>query len=148
MANVIDEGETRFSNPDDFDSQIKEFIKVKNSLEILEARSKELREKLFAHLELEGEVDDKGNYFIEFPSPVDGVSKLEKARRATRKIDETVAEKVIKTHKLEDTLYKYVQTVDEDALMGAFYEGKITEDELDEMFPAKITWALMTKKVK
>jgi hypothetical protein len=26
------------------------------------------------------------------------------------------------------------------------YEGKISEEELDEMFPPKIIWALMTRK--
>jgi hypothetical protein len=27
-----------------------------------------------------------------------------------------------------------------------FYENKITEDELDDMFPATVTWALRTLK--
>jgi hypothetical protein len=30
--------------------------------------------------------------------------------------------------------------------MAAFYENKITEDELDQMFPASVTWALRTLK--
>jgi hypothetical protein len=30
--------------------------------------------------------------------------------------------------------------------MAAHYEGKISEEELDEMFPISVTWALMTKK--
>jgi hypothetical protein len=30
--------------------------------------------------------------------------------------------------------------------MAAYYEGTITEDELDEMFPVNITWALRTAK--
>lgn len=146
MANVMPEETPRFSDPDDFNSQVREYIRAKNAMEILDARSKELREKIFSAIELEGEVDDKGNGFIELDETYEGVVKIEKARRVTRKIDETVADTIIEQHNLEDKLYKVVRVVDEDALMGAFYEGLITEEELDAMFPAKVTWALMTKK--
>jgi hypothetical protein len=47
---------------------------------------------------------------------------------------------------LEDDLYELKRVVKEDALMAAFYEEKITEDELDEMYPATVVWALRTLK--
>jgi hypothetical protein len=30
--------------------------------------------------------------------------------------------------------------------MAAFYEEKITEDQLEEMYPLSVTWALRTVK--
>jgi hypothetical protein len=39
-----------------------------------------------------------------------------------------------------------VRVIDEDALMASFYEEKITEEQIDEMFPVVITWALRTPK--
>jgi hypothetical protein len=30
--------------------------------------------------------------------------------------------------------------------MAAYYQDKITEDQLDEMFPVTVTWALRTLK--
>jgi hypothetical protein len=30
--------------------------------------------------------------------------------------------------------------------MAAYYEEKLTEDELDRMFPVNVTWALRTLK--
>lgn len=144
MANRIEEEVTRFSDPNDFKSQINEFIKAKNAIEILDSRSKELREKLFAHLDLEGEEDDKGNLFYELDSPIDGIVRLEKQRRVSRKLNEELAMSLVEELKLN--CVKVVYQIDEEALMAAYYEGKITEEQLDSMFPSKVTWALMTKK--
>jgi hypothetical protein len=30
--------------------------------------------------------------------------------------------------------------------MAAYYEGLVTEEDIDKMFPAKITWALVMSK--
>ncbi len=47
---------------------------------------------------------------------------------------------------LRDRLIKTVEVVDEDELMAALYDGTLTEEEVDEMFPAKIVWALTLSK--
>lgn len=146
MARVADEGPVRISDPNDIDSQIKEFIALKQSMDILEKRQSELRETLFQHIETAGEYDDKGNIFLELPEAISGVVRLEKQRRVTRKLDEMVADEIIEKNGLQEELYKTVQMVDEDAVMAAHYEGKLTEDDIDRMFPAKIVWALKTAK--
>jgi hypothetical protein len=146
MVNVIDEGKREFADPDDINTQVREYLMVKKSMEQLEARQKELREKLFAKIDNEGLPDDKGNIQLELDSEVEGVTRLEKQRRVTRKIDEEMAEQILTANELTETVYKTVRVVDEDALMAAFYEDKISEAELDAMFPPRTVWALMTKK--
>jgi len=47
---------------------------------------------------------------------------------------------------LQDSLYKTVIVVDEDALMAALYEGVLTEAEIDEMYPQSVVWALVMNK--
>lgn len=145
MARVIDEPR-EFANPDDFDTQVREYLQVKSTAEMLDARKEDLRKNLFSHLENSGEIDDKGNYFIELPQPVDGIVRLEKQKRTIRKLDEGSAEEILKDNGLEDEIYETVRVVNEDKLMAAYYEGKISEDELERMFPAKISWALRTAK--
>ena len=146
MVNIIEEEGTRFENPDSLTAQVREYAKVKSSIEVMEGRSKELREKLFDAIETLGFEDDKGNLQLELESEVEGIVRLEKQRRVSRKIDEGVAEGIISKHGLEDELYKTIRVVDEDALMAAMYQGKLTEEEVDEMFPSKVVWALMPRK--
>ena len=107
---------------------------------------KELREKLVSHIEESGEVDDKGNLILPFEKDIEGYTSVMKQRRVSRKIDAGVAEQLISEKNLEEELYKTVRIVDEDALMAALYEGKLTEEEVDEMYPQTIVWALVMNK--
>jgi hypothetical protein len=145
MANIIPE-EGRVYNPDDFNSQVREYIKIKSSMEIFEARAKELREKLFAVLDDEGLEDEKGNLQFDLETPVDSVVRLEKQRRSSRKLNEFRAEEIIDEVGLGDDVYEMKRVINEDALMAAYYQDKLTEDQLDEMFPVTVTWALRTVK--
>jgi glycine/D-amino acid oxidase-like deaminating enzyme len=146
MAKVTPEESVRISDPNDFNSQVREYVTLKESMDMLEKRATELREKLFEKIELEGEVDDKGNVFLELPAEVKGIVRLEKQRRVSRKLDELAADEIIMEHHLAGELYKTIQVVDEDAVMAAHYEGKLSEDEIEKMFPAKVVWALRTAK--
>ena len=138
--------ENRNTDETDLIARTKKYAFLKSQLDYLEKEQKALREELFAVLDGEGEVDDKGNVMIQLPQEVDGFNSIIKQRRVTRKVDELKAEEIIAAHGLEDTLYKTVRMVDEDALMAALYEEVLTEEEVDEMYPPKIVWALVLKK--
>jgi hypothetical protein len=127
-------------------NQTKQYSFIKAQLEYLEKQQKELREKLFSVLDVEGETDDKGNVVIELPEEVDGYVSVVKQKRVSRKVDELVADEIITAKGMEDTLYKTIRVVDEDALMAALYNDELTEDEIDQMYPQKITWALILSK--
>ncbi len=145
MARVKGE-EPRFADENDLISRTKKYAFLKAQLDYLEKEQKELRALLFENLDEVGQEDDKGNIIIELPEEVEGYSSVVKQRRVSRKIDEALAEDVITRHGLEDTLYKTIRVVDEDALMAALYEDVLTEEEIDEMYPQSITWALVLKK--
>jgi bacterioferritin (cytochrome b1) len=144
MARAADE--PRDFNSDDLVGQTKEYSTLKKSIEQFEARQKELKASLFEKIEEDGFTDDKGNWWLELPETIDGYVSLQKQKRVTRKIDEMIAEDLIEKKGLTDRLYKTVRVVDEDELMAALYEGLLTEEEVDEMFPPKIVWALMLSK--
>jgi predicted RNA-binding protein associated with RNAse of E/G family len=148
MARVIEEEGTRFTDPESLEARVSEYAQVKGTIEVMEARSKELREKLFDTIETQGFEDDKGNIVLEFEAPIAGIARLEKQRRVTRKLDESIAEGIITQAGLADDVYKTIRVIDEDALMAAHYEGKLTEEEIDQMFPSKVVWALMAPKKK
>jgi hypothetical protein len=140
-------GEPReFSNPDDPNAQITEYIRLVASIDHMDERRKELREKIFSYLEDEGYEDEKGNLQLPLANPIEGVLRIEKSGRRTRKLDEMTAETIIEQAGLEDEVYEMKRVINEDALMAAYYEGKITEEQLDEMFPTNVVWALRTIK--
>lgn len=146
MANLIPEETPRFRDPDSLEAQISEYAKIKASTEVLETRAKEIKQRLFAELDLNGEEDDKGNIQLVLPAEIDGIVRLEKQRRVTRKIDEQTAEEILEELGLADEVFELKRVVNEDALMAAYYEGKISEEQLDTMYPANVVWALRTLK--
>jgi hypothetical protein len=145
MARVSEE-EQRFADPNDFLAKAKEYIMIKKQIDYLTDRQKTLREEVFSGLDTEGEFDSKGNLVFELDSPIEGVVRIVKQRKVSRKLDEPVAEEIIKGHHLEDTLYKTVQILDEEAIMASLYSGELTAEEIDIMFPESVTWALMIPK--
>ena len=145
MARIKEE-EPRVPAVDDLEAQAKQYIFFKKQVEYFESELKSLREKLFEDIDANGEVDGSGNLFVELSSEIDGVTMLQKQKRVSRKIDPQMADNLIVSKGLENELYKTIQIIDEDALMAALYEGKLTEEEVDLMYPQKIVWALILNK--
>ena len=138
--------EPRVAQQDDLVNQAKQYAFLKSQLDYLEKQQKELRVKLFEMIDTDGEPDSKGNIVLELPQEVDGYVAVTKQRRVTRKIDEEKAAEVIAEHELEDSLYKTIRVIDEDALMAALYDDTLTEEEVEEMYPQSVTWALVLSK--
>lgn len=146
MAQVAPEEPREFANPDDLSTQVREYVRLKASIASMEARSKEIHAKLMSELDQDGEEDDKGNIQLDLDSEIEGVVRLEKQRRTKRTLDELKAEEIIEAAGIGDDVYEMKRVINEDYLMAAFYNEKITEEQLDEMFPVVVTWALRTVK--
>jgi hypothetical protein len=115
-------------------------------VEYFEKKLKDLKQEIFEHVEERGEQDDKGNIVLELPEEIEGFVAITKQRRVSRKIDEDVAFDIIEEKGLRDKLVKIVEVIDEDALMAALYNDELTEEEIDEMYPQSVVWALVMNK--
>jgi hypothetical protein len=142
MANIIPEETREFADPENFETQVAEYIRLKASMKLMETRTKELNKLITEKIDQTGYEDSEGNWIIDLENDIDGISRLEKQRRASRKLDESVAENIIIAAGLEDEVYEMVKTISEEKLMAAYYDGKITEQQLDSMFPVNVSWAL------
>ena len=145
MARVKPE-KLRNADENNLENQAKQYTFLKKQKEYMEKQMSELRETIFEALDESGEIDSKGNVVIEFETEVEGFGSVMKQRRVTRKINEDVAEEMITAKGLEDKLYKTIRVVDEDALMAALYSDELTEEEIDEMYPQNVVWALVMNK--
>jgi hypothetical protein len=142
MAQRVEEEGTRFSDPNDFQSQVAEYLRLRDSISFMETRKKELHAKIFAQIESEGEETSSGSVSLYLDAPIGEVARVQKTRRTKRVLDETVADAIIEATGIGDDVYEMKRVINEGALMSALYEEKITEEQLDEMFPVKVTWAL------
>ena len=138
--------ELRNADENNLENQAKQYAFLKKQKEYMEKQMSELRETIFETLDESGEIDSKGNVVIEFENEVEGFASVMKQRRVTRKINETVAEEMITAKGLEEKLYKTIRVVDEYALMAALYSDELTEEEIDEMYPQNVVWALVMNK--
>ena len=146
MANLIPEEPRKFSDPNNFETQVTEYIRLKASIKAMETRAKELNKVLMDKIDEQGDEDGDGNWILNLENSIDGFTYLEKQRRASRKLNESVAETILSSLGIEDEVYEMVKTLSEEKLMAAYYDGKVTEEQLDSMFPVTIQWALWTKK--
>jgi hypothetical protein len=145
MARVKDK-EPRSADETELIARAKKYAFLKSQLDFLDKEQKALRLELFETLDTNGEADSKGNIVLELPTEVEGYSAIVKQRRVSRKVDEAVAEEIIAEKGLEDTLYKTIRVIDEDALMAALYSDELTEEEIEKMYPQSVTWALVLQK--
>lgn len=94
----------------------------------------------------EVEPDASGHKIFEFTDPNMGDVKLTKQRKVTKSLDMQIAEDVLSSKGIKDACIKMVPVLDEAAIMSAFYEGYLTEAEIDAMFPAKETYAFILNR--
>ena len=145
MARVSKQDQ-RTVEKDDVLSQTQQYAFYKKQVEYFQEQMKSLRENLFEKIDETGEVDSKGNVVFELPKEIEGFVSMTKQRRVTRKIDEDVAFDMIDNKGLRDKLIKTIEVIDEDALMAALYSDELTEEEIDEMYPQNVVWALVMNK--
>ena len=93
-----------------------------------------------------GEPDEKGNLWLRLPHEVDGFTSLQRQRKVSQSLDEGTATELLKEKGLFDRCFVMMPVLKEDEVMACLYEGLITEEEVDKMFPKKVSYAFLTSK--
>lgn len=122
------------------------YIRLGREIDALKDLRDGVKARLLVNVEMEGSEDDKGHDWLELPEDIDGVYGLQRQHRVKRVPDEEAIERILEAKGLYDLCVKTVETVDQDAIMGCHARGQITDEELDEMFPAKVSYAFVTVK--
>lgn len=123
-----------------------EYITFKKQADTITKRTDELKKQLSAVVETQGYTDDKGSEYIDFSAPVEGFAGLKRERRVYQTLDEEKAFAVLAKKKLTSTCTRVITVVDEDAVQAAFYDGHLTQADLDQMFSVRINYAFVPKK--
>lgn len=125
----------------------REFLSLKTQVADITKRMNERKATLMSTVETEGYEDDKGNYILEFPEPVDsdaGTCRgLKREKRTSQVLDEDVAEKILKKKGIYDDCVEVIEVLQPDAITKAYFEGKLTEAEIDRMFSTRVIYAFV-----
>jgi uncharacterized membrane protein YheB (UPF0754 family) len=122
---------------------VRQYLSLKGEVELLSKRQSELKSRLTSVLESDGETDAKGHIRLTVEDELAGEVTLTKQRKVSKSLDMEVAESLLQNRGIKDKCIKMVPTLDEAAIMAAFYEGDLTEEDIDTMFPAKVSYAFL-----
>lgn len=129
-------------NLDDIKKNLRQFLALKNEIGVLSTRQTDLKTRLLTALD-EVEADDKGHRTLQVVDEHVGEVRLVKQRRVSKTLDMDIAEAILINKGIKEQCIKMVPTLDEGAIMAAFYEGYLTEEDIDTMFPSKESFAFL-----
>jgi hypothetical protein len=119
---------------------------LKDKIDQLNSLQSEVRSTLKDGVKELGEEDSRGHIVVEVDDDTTGIRKVMHQRKVSKALDIEVAENILKEKNIHERCVTMVPVLNEDEIMAAFYEGLITEEDIDAMFPAKISWALVMTK--
>lgn len=120
-------------------NEAKQYLALKEQISFLQDRQKEIKTRLSDAVKDLGEVDGRGHITLE----LDGGIKITNQRRESRTLNEDLAKDLLKEKGIYEECIETVEVIKEDAIMAAVYKGQLTEDEVDSMFPTKVTYAFL-----
>lgn len=127
-------------------SKVRRYVQLKRQVDDLVKEQTVIKTELSEVVDTQGEFDAKGHKIFELPKEVDGYVSLQRQRRVSQKLDEEEAKRILTDKNLTNRCYKLTPVLDEDAVMSCLYEGLLTEEDIDTMFPKTETWAFIPLK--
>lgn len=124
---------------------IRQYAALKGQSELLTTRQNEVKKRLTEAVENIGATDDRGHIILDVNDDTSGVKRILKQRRVSKTLDMDVAEDILSKKGIKDACIKMIPTLDESAIMAAFYEGHLTEQDIDTMFPSRVSYAFIVE---
>jgi hypothetical protein len=126
-------------------NEVRQYLSLKDQADLLSKRQTEIKTRLTASIDEHGSEDDRGHIVLNIPDEENEISIM-KQKRVSKNLDIAAAEIILTKKGIKDTCIKMTPTLDESAIMAAFYNGHLTEEDIDTMFPSKVTYAFIVGK--
>lgn len=126
----------------DIKSKVRQYLALRDEAALLTKRTSQIKEELLEEVE-QVEFDDRGHKKLVIEDEHKGSVTLTKQRRVSKSLDMDVADSILTAKGIKDKCIKMIPTLDEGSIMSAFYEGLLTEADIDAMFPSKVTFAFL-----
>jgi hypothetical protein len=120
-------------------NEAKQYIALKEQIKFLSDRQSEIKKRLNEAVQELGEVDGRGHITLELDEDI----KVTNQRRVSKTLNMDVADTLLAERGIKEDCIIMIPTVSEDAIMAAFYKGQLSEEDIDSMFPAKVSYAFV-----
>jgi hypothetical protein len=127
------------SNTQNLTNEAKQYIALKDQIKFLSDRQSEIKKRLNEAVQELGEVDGRGHITLELDEDI----KITNQRRVSKTLNMDVANQLLEERGIKEDCIIMIPTVSEDAIMAAFYKGQLSEEDIDSMFPAKVSYAFV-----
>lgn len=132
---------------------VQQFAMVRREKAAFEKRERELKSRLSEIVEDEGYEDDKGNFFIDLPASIPEFSALKREKYVKQTLNEeralaVLAERSTPDDDLVEFCTKTITVIDEDALMQAYFQEKITDSDIDSIISKEVNYRFVPQKRK
>jgi hypothetical protein len=124
------------------DEDVRQYLALKDNIDLLTKRQSEIKQRLIEAVDTE-EADDRGHRMLSVKAEGVGDVTLTRQRRVSKNLNMEIAEDILTKKGIKDQCIKMVPMLDEAAIMAAFYENYLTEEDIDAMFPAKVSYAFL-----
>jgi hypothetical protein len=125
--------------------EVRQYVALKDQIDLISTRQSEIKKRLIEAVDELGEFNDRGHKVLALDDDSINVATLTKQRKVSNPLDMDVAEDLLTKRGIKDTCIKMVPTLDESAIMAAFYSGHLSEADIDAMFPEKVSYAFIVK---
>lgn len=126
--------------------ELQQYVVLKEEVSSLETRVGQIKKRIISAIEELGEANEKGSLVLAVNDELSGTASIVKQRRVSKVFDEETANKILKDKELFEECTQTIVVLDQDAVMGAYYTGKLTDEDIESMFPEKVSWALILEK--
>ncbi len=126
--------------------ELQQYVTLKDEADAIGERVTTIKKRLTSYIEDLGEPNEKGSIVLPVEDERTNTRAIVKQRRVSKQFDEDTANDLLKDKGLFEACTTTITVLDQDAVMGAYYEGKLTDADIEKMFPEKVTWALVLEK--
>lgn len=144
MPKVIERDAPKSENP--LLTRVRQYVSLRSRISDLTKEQDSIKTELSNLVDTDGEPDEKGHLWIHLPEEVDGYTALQRQRKVSQYLDAGTAEKLLKDKGLFERCYEMQPVLKEDEVMACLYDGLLSEEEIDIMFPKKISYAFIPVK--
>ena len=123
--------------------EVSAWYALKQQANLLNEEMESRKNRIKAVVQKYGETDpETGSLFLKLGDPLhNGIAELKNQCQTSHRMNEEVTEEILEAKGLWDEMVEWVAVPDEGRIRAAFYDNKISQDELDRMFPTTVRYS-------